>query len=45
MQWHLSFDEQIDGPLIEEKQNNLNGIAELDLDATKLDDEAGDEFD
>lgn len=43
MQWHLSFDEHIDGPLIEERQKGVNGLVDLDLDV--LDNEAGDEFD
>jgi len=45
MQWHLSFDEYIDGPLIEAKQKGVTGIVEPDLDGLKLDNEVGDEFD
>lgn len=45
MNWHLSFDEHIDGPLIEAKQKNLTGITDPELDVLKLDNEAGDEFD
>ena len=38
MQWHLSFDEHLDGPLIVERQKGVNGLADLDLDV--LDNEA-----